>query len=293
MNRLHLLEEAYQRFLSIEEEEWGEGKLAAIQRYTWATWYRPSLLQFSRLVAEYVLEPQACSGGVPRLHHKLQSALGSQWNKIAPPIPVVSTSRVSDVRLKADPRRGQIVCDIASRTRVAQVVQRDFPYGAKIALLGDDDLVCGVISTEDYPAVVYDVDDRLGDRISSYLHVEFIHHDIREPIRERHRYDAVLLDPADGSIALGKWLQRADECLSLVDGSRMYLSANPWRLGRRWAQVVAECLHHGLVPCDFHRKLKSYPHDCGKPVETDLWVFERTSIPSKLPHPYLEIEVFR
>lgn len=55
--------------------------------------------------------------------------------------------------------------------------------------------------------------------------------------------------------------------------------------GRRWAQVVVECLRYGIVPCGSHPRLKTYPQGGAGLVETDLWVFERASIPSALPQP--------
>ena len=294
MRRLELLEWAYQRFVELEREEWGEGELAAVRRYTWAVWFRPSRLQFARLVAECVSGERVYSGGVPRLHRKVQRALDYAGGDVIAPAPLApETVGTPPDPLEADPSLGQIVCDVTSRARGAKGVRQDFPYGARLALLGDDDLVGYAVAGEDHPAVIYDIDSRVGDLIGSHPHLEFKRHDIREPIRERGCYEAVLLDPADGSVALGKWLERADECLSPEDGARMYLSVNPWRLGRRWAQVVVECLRYGIVPCGSHPRLKTYPQGGAGLVETDLWVFERASIPSALPHPYMDIEVFR
>ncbi|PNL17590.1 bis-aminopropyl spermidine synthase family protein [Micrococcus sp. FDAARGOS_333] len=293
MRRLELLERAYKRFVELEKLEWGEGELAAVRRYTWDVWYRPSRLQFARLVAEYVTGEQVYAGGVPRLHCKVQQALRGEGDVIMPSPMAPEAVGTPPRPLEADPSLGQIVCDLASRARVAGVIRRDFPYGARIALLGDDDLIGCAVASEDYPAVVYDIDPRVGDLTGSYPHLEFKRHDIREPMREKGCYEAVLLDPADGSVALGKWLERADECLSREDGARIYLSVNPWRLGRRWAQVIAECLRYGMIPCNSYPRLKAYPQGSIGRVETDLWVFERTSVPSALPHPYLDIEVFR
>ncbi|MDY6055166.1 hypothetical protein [Micrococcus sp.] len=293
MSRLELLERAYQRFVELENEEWGEGELAAVRRYTWTVWYRPSRLQFARLAAECVSGERVYAGGLPRLHRKVQQALSVAGDVIVPALVAPEMAETTPSPLEADPSLGQIVCDVESRARMAKVIRRDFPYGARLALLGDDDLVGCAVAGEDYPAVVYDIDPRVGDLIGSHPHLEFKCHDIRLPMREQGCYEAVLLDPADGSVALGKWLERADECLSPEDGARVYLSVNPWRLGRRWAQVIAECLRNGMIPCGRHPRLKAYPQGSDGLVETDLWVFERASIPSALPHPYLDIEVFR
>lgn len=294
MKNQEILMQAYHRFVKLEREEWGTDEFSAIRRYSWSIWYMPSLIQFTRLVAEFVSEQHTYSGGLPRLHSKMQHALAS-IDKIPKPLPASEKTLASVFQpLPADLSLGQVICDVPSRIRVARILNQDFPYGAHVALLGDDDMISCAIAGEHYPTVVYDIDPRLGDLIGKLPHTEFRMHDIRNPLdRHKQSYDAVFLDPADGSVALSKWLARADECLSLEDGPRLYLSINPWRMGRRWTRVITECVRRGLIPCAHYPRLKAYPQPDGINIQTDIWVFERTNLPSDLPQPYLDIEVFR
>ncbi|MGO4490003.1 bis-aminopropyl spermidine synthase family protein [Microbacterium sp. 2RAF4] len=283
----------YARFVDIENGEWGAGPLAEMRRHAWRTWYRPSFLQYQRLVAEWALESRESVGGLPRLEKKVIVSLsGADIERLRPPALVEDhASAVPGLSPRAD--LGQLLCDEDSRVRVATLVRRDFPYGANVAMLGDDDLVGTAISHELFPVTILDVDTRIGDAIAERDHIEFRAHDIREPWRDAPRFEAVLLDPADGSIALEAWIRRTDECLSETEGARAYLSVNPWRLGRRWARLLEEFGRYDLSPVASHPKVKLYPQPDGRATTTDLWVFERMTRPSRLPQPYLDIEVFR
>lgn len=293
MRSTELLDRAYERFLTLEGDEWGSGEVAAIRRYTWTVWYKPSRVQFARLVADCLANEGEYAGGVPHLHRKVMSSL-ENLGDVEQLLPRIQHAAPRPIPLvEANPGLGQIVCDAGSRHRVAQQVWQDFPYGARIGILGDDDLVGLVVADENYPVVVFDVDERLGNVFDPHPHAEFRHHDIRRTLAGEERFDAVLLDPADGSVALSHWLERLNECLSQQDGARAYLSVNLWRLGRRWSRVVEQCMRYNLVPCDVKLRAKNYPLRGNLSVMTDLWVFERTSIPSALPRPYLDIEVFR
>ncbi|MCI1641538.1 MAG: bis-aminopropyl spermidine synthase family protein [Actinomyces sp.] len=288
-----VLDAAYDRFLTLEREEWGDGELSAVRRYTWAAWYQPSRTQFARLVVDLLIHPDGYTGGLPLLHRKVSHSLeGLDGIELLQPRSG-TVSPASHDPLQADAALGQIVCDSSSRIRVAQKVWRDFPFGARVGILGDNDLLGLVVAGEDFPTVVFDIDERIAAVFQSRRHIAFRMHDVRQPMIGEETFDAVLLDPADGSVALSYWLKRADECLSNEDGARMYLAVNQWRLGRRWSRVVEECARYGLVPCDVVAQAKAYPQEDGRSVTTDLWVFERVSVPSTLPLPYLDIEVFR
>lgn len=289
----HDFDRVYGRFTDIEDNEWGVGGLAEIRRYAWTLWYKLSPIQFSRLLGCYFGPDSGQCIGSPTLIRKLRSALiGLPYADSL--VPTMSRPGPGlQRRLDAKPELGQQICDRESRRRVAGLVRSDFPYGARIALLGDDDLVASSLCDERYPTVVFDIDERIEKCLAGCRDVEFRHHDIREPVVDSHLFDAVILDPADGSVALDHWLRRTNECLSEEDGARVYLSINPWRVGRRWYTLVKQCLQYGLVPCNVVPNAKVYPDGSTVSITTDLWVFERTTVPPPLPLPYVDIETFR
>lgn len=293
MNVYDELAAAYARFIEIENHEWGDGTIAEMQRYAWRTWYRPSFLQYQRLVAEWTQSSRESVGGLPRLEKKIVASLsGSSRARLRPPTFVEDhTSGVPVMAPKGE--LGQLLCDEESRVRISTIVHDDFPYGAKIAMLGDDDLVGTAIAHERFPVTILDIDTRIADLVAEQEHIEFHVHDVRESWRSTSRFDAVLLDPADGSIALEAWIRLSNECLSEAEGSRAYLSVNPWRLGRRWSRLLEEFGRYNLTPVASYAGIKVYPHEGGRGTTTDLWVFERMTRPSCLPQPYLDIEVFR
>ena len=47
------------------------------------------------------------------------------------------------------------------------------------------------------------------------------------------------------------------------------------------------------MPVSVYPKLKKYPTEGGGKAYTDLWVLEKQACEDYLPHPYLDIEMFR
>lgn len=287
---------AHDVFCRAEDARWDERPGAALTRFTWRSWYRLERAHVDRLLAEAAMfqagDPVGI-GGLPRLHERVVGALAELG---PPPAPtsVVQTSdehRVESLEARSD--YGQLVCDVPSRDRVATEVCRDFPYGGSVLFLGDDDLVCEPVAAAGFKVVVVDLDERVGERISGLPGApRFKRGDVRHPL-DVGRFDAVVLDPADGSVALTYWLSRVRDHLGTTDGSRVYLSVNLHRLGRRWTALLDDLARQDLVPVRQHERLKRYPFGDRPGAATDLWVFERMTRPSNLPLPYVEIETHR
>lgn len=269
---------------------------STLAAYVWASWYRLSPLHVARLVAKTGARvpgsPVAVSG-LPRLDRRIDEAMAG----LGPmPHPRRVPKMQTEVRAKALPARGelgQLVCDVSSRDRVAQHISGDFPLGGSILFLGDDDLVCEAVAAAGFEVLVVDVDERISGRVESLAgHVTFQSGDVCKAL-PLGRYDAVVLDPADGSVALAHWLNRVYDHLAMMEGARVYLSVNPYRLGRRWARLLADFAAHDLFPVGNHQHAKVYPGPECSSSTTDLWTFERMNAPSMLPLPYLDIETFR
>lgn len=293
MNIPDELERAYHIFDEIEDAEWGTGTIAEIQRHTWRKWYKLSFLQYLRLASECASGSRESIGGLPRLEKKVAASLADVNLDCLSPFSFGEGQNPSAPVITPRPDLGQLVCDEESRTRIASIIHNDFPFGARVAMLGDDDLIATTIAHKHFPVTVLDVDTRIAEVVSMRDFIQFINHDVREPWRHESRFEAVVLDPADGSIALEAWTRRANECLSNVEGARAYLSVNTLRLGRRWSRLLDELGLHNLTPVAHYPRVKVYPGTSERGTTTDLWVFERMTRPSELPQPYLEIEVFR
>jgi hypothetical protein len=188
---------------------------------------------------------------------------------------------------------GQIPCTPTGRQAVAELVIRDFPWGGRILLLGDDDLIAPGLAATGYAVTVLDVDPRLAP-ILTERSVRITEGDIRRlPADLDQRFDAVICDPADNSVALLPWLRAAARALTDQAGARLYLSISPVRLGHRWPALVADAINLGLVPADRIPRCKEYLVNDRLAAVTDCWVFERFPALSHLPLPYLDIETFR
>ncbi|MBB1501870.1 bis-aminopropyl spermidine synthase family protein [Propioniciclava sp. MC1683] len=209
------------------------------------------------------------------------------------PISSLKNPQVRLPPLESNVDYGQLTCDVASRDRVAEEICRDFPYGGRVLFLGDDDLVSEAVALAGFSVTVVDVDERIGQCLATVeADLSFVLGDVRRPL-EAGQFDAVVLDPADGSVALNHWLNRVHEHLGDEEGVRVYLSVNMHRLGRRWASLLAGLARRDLVPVRSQERIKRYPSPSWADTTTDLWVFERMALPSSLPVPYVEIETNR
>lgn len=283
---------AFRDELNRLEAEYLSERAGAMGTYAWRRWYEWSALEVDRLIASMAEDdPDLAYGGLGTLHQRLErvtQALGP------PPQPVSRVSSVEPASLGAnDPELGQLSCDHKSREALARAICADLPYGGSVLFLGDDDLVSLPVQAAGLDVTVVDVDPRIGDSLRAVGQgPSFVLGDVRRPL-EVGRFEAVVMDPADGSHALDSWFRRASEHLVLEEGARVYLSLNRYRLGRRWVAVVGELARHDLHPVAHHPALKLYPLSEGRLASTDLWIFERLRQPTLLPLPYVEIETMR
>lgn len=275
-----------------EQESWPARGGGSVSRYAWRRWFAHTPAGADRLLAELSNAPaERLIGGTRRLSDNCRAALA----RLGGEAPSRLTHRGADPApgpLPADARLGQLTCDRESRARVVDLLVDDFPYGARVLFLGDDDLISVGASASGFDVTVIDVDDRLAPILSGRPRLAFRLADVRDELA-LGLFDAVVLDPADGSVALEAWLAQAHTCLSPTPGSRIYLSVNMHRLARRWAAVLHTLAHHDVVPVRASPSIKSYPQPAGGPATTDLWTFERMPMPSALPLPYLDVELVR
>jgi hypothetical protein len=292
-----------------ENQTWQGRAGEQISTYVWRRWYRPGLLASARLLAAAAVAADADGllrviGGTARTATRVAEAAqaagvlrvgaGGRFEWLLPSRHEYVAADLDT--LPARPELGQIPCTPPGRRRVAELVLADLPWAGDVLLLGDDDLISPAIAASGLTATVLDVDDRLAQVLTGApAPVRFVSGDIRSvPTDLHHRFDAVVMDPADGSIALAAWLRAAAVTLAEEPGARAYLAIAPARLGHRWAALVADAAQLGLVPCGHVSRCKEYRDDGGRlAAVTDCWIFERVPLPSYLPHPYLGIETFR
>lgn len=275
-----------------EQESWPARGAGSVSRYAWRRWFAHTPAGADRLLAELSTAPAArLVGGTRRLSDNCRAALAHVGGE-APRRMAHGDADTALRALPADARLGQLTCDRESRARVVNLLVDDFPYGARVLFLGDDDLISVGASETGFDVTVIDVDDRLGPILSGRPRLDFHLADVRDELT-LGQFDAVVLDPADGSVALDAWLTQAHACLSPTPGSRIYLSVNMHRLARRWAAVLHTLAHHDIVPVSAFPSIKSYPQPGDGPATTDLWTFERMPMPSALPLPYLDVELVR
>ena len=246
------------------------------------------------MLSEFVGSSSSLLSGLPKLTEKIRkSTLGFDINELSPPKIILRDNlfvQLPTVR----PELGQRVCDIPSKKRIAECIHNDFPYGGNIAFLGDDDLVSLALAKNIYNIEIFDIDNRIYDIIYSEDDIMYRKHNVIYSIDEslQNSFDAVILDPADGSVALVHWFNRVFELISHKEGARVYISFNPFRLGKRWACVLEQLHRHSLIPVGMKESIKHYDSEEGT-ITTNLWIFEKQNLASTLPLPYLDVEEFR
>ncbi|MEM2251390.1 MAG: bis-aminopropyl spermidine synthase family protein [Candidatus Hadarchaeales archaeon] len=155
--------------------------------------------------------------------------------------------------------------------------------GKSIILIGDDDLVSLALALTGLPEriVVLDIDERLGEFMRKALRedgvksVEFIHHDVAEPLPKdlRRKFDVFVTDPLETVSGLKAFLCRAACALKPTDSAGYFglttLEASP----KKWLWVQGLLYRMNLAITDAVREHSSYPtqdYHIGFPYEEPI-----------------------
>ena len=243
----NLIDELYNIYNDYENQHWKKSAIGNIQRYTWKRYYALSKIQFCRILLEYYLirDSDILPTGTRNMGNILKDILSKYDAKSFKPIE--RHNDISDEFIDANPELGQFVCDMKSRIDVSNIICRDFPFGADVIFLGDDDLVSSALADENYKVTIVDVDNRIKEIVQDSDYIKYYNHDIRKTMNMSQKFNAVVLDPADGSVALSYWVRQSISMLDSEDGNRIYLSVNRWRLGKRWKSLILSYLKHDIA----------------------------------------------
>ncbi len=166
--------------------------------------------------------------------------------------------------------------------RIAIMHSYDDVEDRSIILVGDDDLVSLALALTQLPRriTVLDVDERLGDfigRVSRQegLEVEFIAHDVRDPLPAelRRKFDVFVTDPLETVSGLRAFLARA-ACALKPYGSAGYFGLTTLEASfGKWLWLQRFLAQMNLAITDAIREHSSYPtkdYGIGFPYEEEI-----------------------
>jgi hypothetical protein len=165
-----------------------------------------------------------------------------------------------------DRRLDQLACMPVSTCFRADLVDRDFPMGARALALGDDDFVGLALAARGRHEVhVLEADERIAAAIrraiarrgvtNLTLHVRDLHDGL--PAALRGGFDAVVTDPPYVAAGMGLFITAARAALRRGGPTKLYLSTNPDLL-QDARQFHDDLLQSGLLTLRRHHRRGCY-----------------------------------
>jgi Branched-chain polyamine synthase A C-terminal domain len=162
----------------------------------------------------------------------------------------------------------QQLCTLSTSVERAEHIWRQYPQGAKIITLGDDDLMSLALTQRDgYEVDVFEIDRALVRFIKKHRNsaVNIYSRDLSSGLPEEFKglYDVVLADPPYNTEGMEWFIDCCADALKPDQKSRLYLSTYPMLLEDS-DHLFSQITGHGLDVVVTHPHFNRYPF----PAET-------------------------